>query len=96
MQTLKVKSSPLAMVTDYEAFAAGVRRYIGRSYDPSLGPVDPETKKHVGGWPLKDGVDEIPYRPEYARAIKEGDLLAADKATADLCGVPFQADKAKK
>lgn len=95
-KTLRVKSSPQAMVTDFEALAAKVRRYVGRSYDPTLGPIDPETNKNVGGWPLKDGIDEIPYRPEYVQAVKEGDLIAADKATADMCGVPFQTDKAKK
>lgn len=95
-QILKVKSSPQSMVTDFEALAARVRRYVGRTYDPTLGPVDPETNKHVGGWPLKNEPDEIPYRPEYVQAVKEGDLIAADKATADFCGVPFQVDKATK
>lgn len=94
--TLKVKSSPTAMVTNYEAMIAKVRRYVGRIYDPTLGPVDPETNKHVGGWPLTNEPEEIPYRAEYVQAVKEGDLIPADKATADLCGVTFQADKSAK
>ena len=96
MQILKVKSSEKAMVTNYEAMAAKVRRYVGRVYDSTLGPVDPETNKRVGGWPLSNEMEEIPYRAEYVQAVKEGDLIAADKVTADICGVPFQTDKSAK
>lgn len=78
---LRVKARGTAMVCDYAALDAGGRRFIGRTYDPTLGP--------AGGWPAA-GVVEVPYRAEYAKAVRDGDLEAADEATALLCGVPFE------
>lgn len=86
---LKVRSSAKAMVTNFEALAAKSRRYVGRYFDASLGAINPETQKPQGGWPLKDEPEEIPFRAEYLQAVREGDLIPADKATADVCGVPF-------
>ncbi len=81
MATFKVYAAGTAMVSDYEALATNVRRYIGRTYDPSLGV--------AGGWVPKQEPQTISDRAEYRQAIKEGDLLPADRATALACGVPF-------
>jgi len=78
---LKVKSSVNGLVTNYEAMGGNARRYVGRSFDPTSGP--------NGGWVLKTEPEEIPYRAEYMQAIRDGDLIPADKATADYCGVKF-------
>ena len=94
-QVLKVRSAPMAMVTNFEALEAKSRRYVGRVFDSTLGEVNPETGNRQGGWPLTDEPEEIPFRAEYRQAVREGDLIPADKATADLCGVPFTSQKQK-
>lgn len=85
MKTLTVKASGMALVTDYEALKSGVRRFIGRQFDPSHGP--------AGGWPMKTEPSEIPYRHEYKQALVEGDLLPANKETAAHCGLPYNTSK---
>lgn len=82
MQTLKVFTSGRAMVTDHKALSSGVRRYIGRQYDPTLGK--------AGGWVPNEEPQEIENSADYRQAVREGDLLPADQETASLCGVSFQ------
>ncbi len=94
-KVLKVRSAPMAMVTNFEALDAKSRRYVGRQFDPSVGEINPETQRPQGGWPLRDEPEEVPFRAEYLQAVREGDLIPADKATADLCGVPFTSQKQK-
>ncbi len=77
---MRVKARGTAMVCDYNALEAGGRRFIGRAYDPNMGT--------SGGWPTT-GVQEVPYRIEYADAIRNGDLEAADAETAAIAGVVF-------
>lgn len=79
MATFKVYAAGTAMVSDYEALASNVRRYVGRVYDPAIGV--------AGGWVPKKEAQVVPDRAEYRQAIKEGDLLAADQATASACNV---------
>lgn len=67
------------MVTDLEALAGGARRYVGRAFDSS-----------VNGWVPSKGAVEVPDKPEYRQAVKDGDLLPADEATAKLCKVAFK------
>ena len=96
MQTLKVKPVGSILVSDIPALLeAHVRRYIGRRLDMTLGGsyIDSVTGQEVrqAGWVPTDEVSEIPNLVEYRKAIKAGDLEAADKETADLCGVPWVA-----
>lgn len=81
-KTLLVRARGAACVPDYDRLAANPRHFIGRQW----GTVD--------GRPAlipTDAAEEVPARHEYVRAVQEGSLWAADKATADACGVPFDA-----
>ena len=64
-----------------------MRRYIGWRFDPDQGV--------AGGWVRKTDPEKIPYRNEYVKAVKDGDLVPADKETAKMCGVPWIQNKRK-
>lgn len=95
MKKLRVLARGTAMVFDYERHEAGVRRFVGRKHDPSLGAAfrdDSGVERRQGGWPPSHdphSPDEVPYRAEYVQAVKCGDLWAADEESALLCGVKF-------
>jgi hypothetical protein len=72
-RTLTVFSLYDRLVSDYEALDSGVRRYIGYTFNPEHKAFELELKPVV-----------IPYRAEYMRALRDGDLLAADDATRAL------------
>lgn len=99
--TLKVRARADRMIVDLEAMKAGARRFVGRQYTPDHPDRTPEAMKaiakpvrvdeptaydHRAHWPRQDVVEK-PARSEYVLAVKRGDLLAADEATAKLCGV---------
>lgn len=90
-----------ATVTDYAALMdprASVNRKVGWAWDASLGPEfadrDGTTKRHGGRRKLVDAVVTIagddPYRDEYVKALRAGDLWAADPETARAAGVAFE------
>jgi hypothetical protein len=81
MKKLRVRARGTAMVPNMEALDAGARRFIGRVFDPTLGP--------AGGWPASPDITEVPRRAEYLFAVRDGDLWAADEETAQFCGVKF-------
>ena len=84
---LRVKAVEGALVQDYNALKAGIKRFIGWKFNPALGDGE-ETK---GGWELvKDKVCEVPNMAEYRQEIKLGNLLPADAQTANLCGLRFK------
>ena len=99
---MRVLARGTAMVFDLERHEAGVRRFVGRKHDRTLGSVfrerdasGTENEHRQGGWPASHHPgqpDEVPYRAEYHFALRDGDLWAADKATADMCGVEFDPD----
>jgi len=84
MNTLKVKSVKKAMLPDFRANSAAEMRFVGYSFDH-------EKQAFV----MSSDVAEIPNTPENRKAVKEGDLKAADKETAELCGVDFKEEKSK-
>lgn len=92
---LRVRARDSAMVPDIDAMEAHVRRFIGRRLDSSLGIVykDAENveRRQAVFVPIDDAV-EVPSYPEYVRSVKEGDLWAADEATANYCGVKFDSN----
>jgi len=88
LKTLRVRARGTALVMDYEAMEAGIRRYIGRVRDDSS--IDPAAGVGIGFRPLEVAV-EVPATAEYARHVRHGDLYAADEATAAYCDVPFDA-----
>ena len=83
-KTLRVKAAidKNALVANIDGLYATPpqRRFIGWRYDPNLG--------EAGGW-VRTGIEELPYKHEYVKAVREGDLLPADQETANVCGVQF-------
>lgn len=94
-QKLRVLARGAAMVFDLERHDAGVRRFVGRKHDTSMGYAYRDefgNEKKSGGWPASHGPahpDEVPYRAEYVQALKDGDLWPADEETARAAGVKF-------
>lgn len=97
---LRVLPRGTAMVQDYGALVdAGDRRFHGWKFDTTQGPEfvdkgDGKTKRH-GGFVRQTGAVVVippnsPYLTEYKRHLRDGDLWAADQATADAAGVPFE------
>lgn len=80
-KTLRLRARGTAMVTDYEAMDAGVKRFIGWKLNPSLG--------EAGGFESNDSITEKPARAEYLMALASGDLWPADKDTAEAASVDF-------
>lgn len=93
MKTLLVKASGTAMVPDFKALDMGLRRFIGRVWDDSHADL---AAGIAGGWSPTGQAVEVPARGEYLKAVKDGDLEAADAASASLCGVSFSGASAKK
>ena len=69
----------------YAAFEAGVKRFIGWTFDPKAG--------EAGGWQRKEEADEVEASPlhlhDYIKAVENGEIVPADQETANKCGVPF-------
>ena len=66
------------------ALSASQRRFVGWQYSASVG--------EAGGWIRKTEPDIVAYDNDYLKAVRDGDLVAADFETAQLCGVAFFAD----
>lgn len=80
--TLTVLPNGSRMFPNLEAMEAGVRRFIGRSYQPIADAKDGKlTGKQYGFVPVSDPVT-IPFREEYLTALLDLDLLPGDDATA--------------
>lgn len=81
MLTLRFRARGTALVTNFERLELGTRSFVGRKW----AEVEP------GRWGFKptDEPEQVPYRAEYVKACKDGDLYAADAATAKACGVAF-------
>ena len=89
--TLRVRARGTALVQDYAAMEAGIRRYIGRKADPKY--IDPEKSQGLAFVPTDEVFEvaghHLQWRHEYARHVAHGDLWPADEATAKECGVSF-------
>ena len=79
-QTLRVRARGAALVQKLEAMASSPRQFIGREWVF----VDGQHGLKATGEDV-----EIADRAEYRQAIREGSLWAADRETADACGVAF-------
>lgn len=55
----------------------------------TVGKTHKEVKPGTWGWIPNDAPDELLYHHDLAKAVKDGDLWAADEATAKACGVDF-------
>lgn len=87
---LRVRPCANAMVQDYAALGAFMRRYIGWRHDPALGT--------NGGFVFEDKLVELSgedaHVTDYLRHLRVGDLLPADAATARRAGLSFKEPEA--
>lgn len=79
--SLKVRAIPTSHVPVFEAFQAMPKRFVGKKFDES-----------VSNWVVVDDVFEVAETAEYRAAVRDGDLIPADKETADKCQVTFVVD----
>lgn len=79
----KLRVRAIGLVPNIEALEDGTHNRKDRRF---LGQKFVEVAPGVFGFE-PTGVVEVPDRAEYRRAVVEGALAAADKATADACGV---------
>ena len=67
-----------SLVVNIAALEANIRRFVGRVYD-----------EEVKGFVKKSEPETLAYKHEYRQAVIDGDLVAANQETADICGVKF-------
>lgn len=79
-----------ALVQNFEHLEAGKKSFLGRRYTQLAAP-DTNDPEDFGTWGFAPtgSVAEVPYRAEYVKACKDGDLWPADEETAKACGVAF-------
>lgn len=82
IKTIRVKAAGAAMVPDFDALDGGVLRFVGRTFDASVGA--------AGGWVPSEEAATVPFRAEYVQEMRAGALTPCDEETARLCGVPFK------
>ena len=88
--TLRVRARGDALVQDYQAMNNNHRRYIGRKMIAYTGMDHAgELREGAAFPPADEPTVEVPKMHEYVRHVQHGDLWAADKDTAEYCGVPF-------
>lgn len=83
MKSMRVRAVADTLVVNIGAMDAGIRRHVGRKFDPSQ-----ESSKC---FPSTGEAEEVPVDPFYVAAVKVGELEAADAETAKFCDVPFKA-----
>ena len=81
MKKLRFRARGSALCQHFERLDAGIKSFVGRRVQ--------EVEPGQFGFVPTGETEEVPYRAEYVRACKDGDLWAADQETADACGVPF-------
>ena len=88
---LLVFSNPTARVPHFDTLGAQdqIRRFIGWTTDMSRGIYNKDEKRHQGVHTLKEAPEEILATKEYKKLVRDGDLIPADKETANVCGVTW-------
>ncbi len=81
MARLKFFARGIALVTDVDAQERGLRRFIARRWQ--------EVQPGRWAWVPAEKPQEVESHPDLLRACRDGDLWAADEATAKACGVSF-------
>jgi len=92
---LSVLATASAMVPDYRQQAGGRKAFVGWTFDSTLG----DGVSTSGGFvrsesPVEVVAHSVDVLNQYKQHVLDGDLLAADDATAALCGVPKPAKAA--
>lgn len=84
VQHLTVRARGTALVSDFDALdrPKPLRRFIGRQYVQD---------KVTGRWGFMPTgkPEQVRHRSEVLKAVRDGDLWAADEDTAKVCGVRF-------
>lgn len=80
-KTLRFRARGEALAQNHERLEANIKSFIGRKYI--------EVEPGQWGFAPTGEAEEVAYRADYVKACKDGDLWAADQATADACGVAF-------
>ena len=78
MKSIRVKARGTCCVVDYRAMGANPKRVIGRVFDAES-----------GDWTSTGEAVEVPATHEFRQAVRDGELWAADEASAAICGVKF-------
>lgn len=78
------KADALQRVPNFHPEVGQHDRYVGREHDPALPGAFPATKEPF----VCDSASEAGQRLKHL-IFRDGDLWAADQATADHCQVPF-------
>lgn len=78
---LRVLAHGDASVPNFERLEQGVNCFLGRDYT--------ETAPGQFAFVPNNKVEEVPSRAEYLKALRDGDLMPADAATAAVAGVKF-------
>jgi hypothetical protein len=100
---LKVVARAGRVVSDRHSLAAGARRFVGRGHFPSL-TLTPDERVRMPSIVDQPGMIparklpfvEVHHHHDYVHALRHGDLVAFDEATAKACGVKFQPDLLKE
>lgn len=83
MKSMRVRAVADTLVVNIGAMDAGIRRHVGRKFDPSQEPGKQ--------FPSTGEAEEVPVDSFYVSLVQSGELEAADAETAKLCDVPFKA-----
>lgn len=75
-------STEKAMVCRFEVLPS--KRFVGYKFNPYA---TNSSGKVSGAYEQLTNAVEVPYMPEYIKALKCGDLLAVDADTAKLAGL---------
>lgn len=89
-KTLRVRAVAGAHVQHFERLDSGANRerfFIGRRFTAQPGEDGDQ-------YPITGEVEEVRYRAEYIKALKDGDLEPADAETAKAAGVKFESASA--
>jgi hypothetical protein len=78
---LRFRARGNALVQNFARMEAGIKSFVGRKYQ--------EVEPGQWGFVPTGETEEVAYAAEYVKACKDGDLFAADEATAAACGVSF-------
>ena len=82
-KTLRVRAKGDLLVQDHQRLALGVNAFVGRVYR------ELDDQPGVWGFASTGEAAVVPASAEYMKALRDGDLEAADDETAKAAGVQF-------
>ncbi len=91
LKTLCLRANGSALVQDHAALEAGINRFIGWKHTE----IDPGVWAKVATGEAVHVPNKAPHASEYFMALRAGDLLPGDEATAAWAGIAFESKPAK-